>query len=247
MLTGATRTAKGGVLVLSPHCDDAPLSLGAALLGECLGHEPDVVIVFSVSRYTRDQPCTGPIHEVTAIRHAEERLAGKKAGYTPTFLGFGEPFVRHGFNRPGQIFDRRRAVEDDYLWPAVSSAVEDIVSESYDLVLAPLACGGHIDHRIVNRIVLSCCKSRPSLRVGFYEDLPYSAGMSDSAILNMVPRLQHVSLKPMLIQMGLDEKLALLRIYASQLSNIQLQQVAAYWLRRGGERIWLADATSKRG
>ncbi len=40
------------VIMLSPHCDDIPLSLGASLLAGEWGADVHVVVIFSVSRYS---------------------------------------------------------------------------------------------------------------------------------------------------------------------------------------------------
>ncbi|WP_424103342.1 PIG-L family deacetylase [Paraburkholderia sp.] len=233
-------------LILSPHCDDAPLSLGAALLDGVFGERPRVAVVFSRSRYTKTQPCTGEEPEVTRLRNAEERAAADRADYDVEFWGYGEPFVRPGFNpdctSDSQLFDVTRSIEGDVAWRAVSSAVEDALSRHEGLLMVPLGCGNHIDHRIVHHAVLQCYAKYPRIWVGFYEDLPYCNHICDEDILSHVPNLNDRKLSSRLVQLGIDSKISLLRIYRSQFWRFDLDKVHAYWNRRSGERFWVEEA-----
>lgn len=229
------------VIILSPHCDDAPLSLGAALLNRSFGTDPLVAVVFSVSCFTKDQPCTGRVDQVTALRHSEEILASQKAGYSVQFLGFPEPFVRSGFESFSDIFDSERHVEEDTVWPKVNTALQMLFQNHRGLLIVPLACGDHIDHRIVRHCALDALAGGARFAIGFYEDLPYSAVLRDSQILARLPYLKGNSLSPMLFDHDLVAKLDLLATYKSQLRSGELVAVKKHWHRVGGERLWLAE------
>jgi len=209
------------------------------MLSKCFGIEPRVFIVFSVSRYTKHQPCNGNVEEVTALRNKEEEIAAAKAGYRVDFLGFGEPFARPGFTNLSDIFDLSRREDEDHVWPEVFKCMRDHMTGHRGLIIAPLACGSHIDHRIVRRIALDCFRNAPEIQLGFYEDLPYAAAMEDSEILGRVPT-EELALHPIVLGTSLADKLSLLRVYESQLSSAQFGKVERYWQRRGGERIWLS-------
>jgi LmbE family N-acetylglucosaminyl deacetylase len=227
------------VVILSPHCDDAPLSLGATLLSGFLRSKARVFVVFSRSRCTKDYPCNGPIEEITTLRNREEELAATQASYEVSFLGFGEPFVREGFLTIKDIYDLRRQPRQDEVWKPLLSAFRQVFSSRIQLILAPLACGGHVDHRIVHQAVLECSTIHTDQRIGFYEDLPYSSELSDSAIIERVPSSLSRPLHPVLVTESIDDKLELLKVYESQLVPEQFKQVRRYWERRKGERIWL--------
>ena len=137
------------VLILSPHCDDAPLSLGASLVARLLGTTVRVVVIFSRSSYTRLEGCTAPVRRTTALRITEERRAARAAGYKATFLPFPEPFVRPGYRTLGDVLDRRRRPEQEANWAAVRDSLLQIMRPHQGPILAPLGCGDHIDHRAV--------------------------------------------------------------------------------------------------
>jgi LmbE family N-acetylglucosaminyl deacetylase len=229
-------------LILSPHCDDAPLSMGASLLTRNPSHPTRVSIVFSRSRCTKEFPCNGPEEQVTQLRHREEMQAAQIAGYGLDFWGFGEPFVRPGFQQVADIFDLRRPLAHESVWEHLLAAVDRAVCSHTGLLVAPLGCGGHIDHRIVRAAVLACWTRYPHLRVGFYEDLPYCHSLSDAQILAALPVVADRSFQPHIVSEGLGPKLALLEVYRSQLSDGHLWAVKAYWARRGGERLWIAGS-----
>jgi hypothetical protein len=147
---------------LSPHCDDARLSLGASLLGRIFGVGARVLIVFSRSRFTKHEPCTGDVERISVLRKSEEELAGKIAGYSTQFLQFGEPFVRSGFDSMTDILDTSRKEEDDPVLTEVYDPIEPILKNHAGLVVSPLACGSRIDHRIVKHCVLRCLGEYPS-------------------------------------------------------------------------------------
>jgi|ERR1700730_2520386 len=226
-------------IILSPHCDDVPLSLGAALLARTFGSLPLVAVVFSVSCFTKDEPCTGRVEAVTALRESEELCASRQASYQTRFLGFPEPFVRPGFVSFNDIFDKRRNEEDDAIFSVVSKAIDDLIASQDGLTVAPLGCGNHIDHRIVHRSVLASFKVRKGIQVGFYEDLPYSAFLPESEILARIPRFPGVSFYPVVVNRGFQEKIAMLQVYESQLRKEEFEALRKHWERLGGERIWL--------
>jgi len=227
------------VMILSPHCDDAPLSLGTVLLNRSLTPKPRVAVIFSVSRYTKDEPCTGCAETITALRNAEERKAAEEANYDVTFLGFGEPFVRSGFGDMDDIFDKSRVLEQDGVWAGVAAKIADLLAKHDGLTLSPLACGDHIDHRIVHRAVLEAHALGRTGQLGFYEDLPYSANLTEEEILCRVPSLRDNQLRPVVFRGSLERKNALLATYESQLEALQYEEVRQHWTRIGGERVWL--------
>jgi LmbE family N-acetylglucosaminyl deacetylase len=227
-------------LILSPHCDDVPLSLGAALLARSFGQKPHVCIVFSRSRCTTDFDGDGPEDQITRLRNQEERAAAQRADYDVEFWGFGEPFVRPGFSHLAQLRDQTRPVRTDPAWGPIVASIERVVSKHDGLVMAPLGCGGHVDHRLIHEALIECSLWQRHIRIGFYEDLPYCNSLSEDRILASIPVLPGRQLDPHLVRGGLEEKLSLLEIYRSQLGQEHMHAVRQYWHRRGGERLWVA-------
>jgi LmbE family N-acetylglucosaminyl deacetylase len=169
----------------------------------------------------------------------EERAVAEIAGYKVDFLGFGEPFVRSGFASMTEIFDPSRDPSADPAWRNVYAALASMMDSHVSLVLAPIGCGDHIDHRMVNRIASTYLAEHSDITMGFYEDLPYAAELSESEIASKVKDVCGKRLKPVVVGGDIGAKLELLRVYESQLDNTQIECVRNYWNRQGGERIWL--------
>ena len=232
------------VLILSPHCDDAPLSLGASLVARLLGTMVRVVVVFSRSSYTRLEGCTAPVRRTTALRMTEERRAARAAGYKATFLPFPEPFARPGYRTLGDVIDRRRRPEQEANWAAVRDSLLQIMLPHQGPILAPLGCGDHIDHRAVTACFREFALQLPDVIPIFYEDMPYAARASDRAIRRLVPpEWRGVPVLPVSIEGGeIESKINLLRIYQSQLGDRDLAHVRRHWARRGrAELVWMPE------
>jgi LmbE family N-acetylglucosaminyl deacetylase len=234
------------VLILSPHCDDVPLSLGASLLEKAWGEAPHAIVVFSQSAYTRFATWDNSIAETSALRQAEERRAAELAGYTVEFLPFAEPWVRPGYENIGQVFDPGRPIEEETIWPEVRESLLERLKEFEGAVLSPLGLGDHIDHRIVRACLIEAAGQNRSILPVFYEDLPYAAQYSSLHIHERVPqRFEKTRVEPVLLHTGtIEAKLELLSVYDSQLTEGQLHNVRAHWDCRGqGELVWAAPGS----
>lgn len=165
------------VLIVSPHYDDAPLSLGQSMLsGTLAGHDLTVGVVFGRTNWARwFHPTRRRAPVVTAIRRAEEAVHARRFGYR----------VRHG-DREEVILRLGTTDTDVYLDPDFDAETCDEIepvgrllwswAAEADLVLAPLGIGGHVDHLI-------CCAAAAALPpelgpVGFYEERPYASWLS---------------------------------------------------------------------
>lgn len=233
-----------GVLILSPHCDDVPLSLGGTLLSGILP-TPSVQVIFSLSRYTKDQPCTGSVEVISPLRQAEERKASRIAQYHTHFMSFAEPFARPGFASLDDIFDRNRQTHEDTSWPQVHDAIQSLLAHHEGLFLAPLGCGDHIDHRIVHRSVLQFLQHNDRFAIGFYEDLPYAGLLAESEILAHVSATGDPRLRPVWVSGSIEQKMALIEVYESQLEQDDFDAVSYHWTRNAGERLWLTEAAAE--
>lgn len=233
------------VAILSPHCDDVPLSLGATLLTQALGVEPTVHLVFSLSRYTASGGSTGDVGIVTAIRQAEERKAAALARYRPVFWNLPELTFRRSKPPTGELPLSERDVRQDSIWSLVTKTLDDhLNSAGIELLLAPLAAGNHFDHHIVRHAAMEYVREHAHVRwLGFYEDLPYAAWLPPDRLRLHVEHTAH--LEPRVIGAGfLGVKLALLQCYPSQLANKMLKVVARHLTTIGGERLWLPPAAA---
>ena len=229
----------GRTLILSPHCDDIAFSVGASVMAREWGEEVTGVVIFSESRYSLWKGWDNEVAAATAVRQAEERRAAEMGGYRLEFLGFPEPGVRPGYAEVTDIFSPDLRVESDPIWEAVDSRLNDMLRGFEGLVLSPLGVGRHIDHRIVAASFCAALNRLPGITPGFYEDLPYAGRFTSQEIRRLVPG--GLGLRPVICSDGnLEDKVRLLRVYESQVSEDDYDSVAAHWDCRGrAELVWL--------
>jgi LmbE family N-acetylglucosaminyl deacetylase len=230
------------VLILAPHCDDVPFSLGGTLLQGALGADIRTLIVFSQSRHTAAEPGTAPLEATTATRYHEERIAGQIAHYDVSFLGFPEPFARPGYGSLLEIFDEDRDPFLDPVWPEVSRIVGPLIQSHKGVILAPLGYGNHVDHRMVSRLLRDNLENRNLIPI-FYEDLTYAAVRDDEILSRLSPNDSHNRFYALKMPMpSLDPKLELLRVYKSQMTEDYYQALLYHWNKHKGEYLWITRA-----
>lgn len=217
-LRGGERLA-GDVAVLSPHLDDAVLSLGAAIAGA--RGEVTVVTVFA-----GDPDSTGAAGEwdsragfstageAARARREEDALACSDVGARPVWL----PFVDHQYPPDG----------DEAVWARLVDALggaETVLVPAFPLI--------HPDHGRLLELVER--NGLPGRRLGRYVEQPYAAAWTDGS-----PGDGWASLAA-----GLPQRVAKLRAcgrYVSQLPLLRnsgpvLRKVVAYEVARGGESV----------
>ncbi len=164
-------------LAVSPHLDDAAFSCGGTLARlAAAGWRVVVATAFTASV---DDPrgfalaCQldkglGPDVDYMALRRAEDRAALAALGAEALWLPFREAPHRGYDSAPALFADVRPedAVVDD-LAPALR-AVADAIRP--DLVLAPQAIGGHVDHVQLVRAMDRAGLTPPLL---WWRDFPY--------------------------------------------------------------------------
>jgi LmbE family N-acetylglucosaminyl deacetylase len=144
-------------LVISPHLDDAVLSL-PAWLASAAGRGEQVVVLTVFTEGDADYP----------MRRAEDLAALASIGVGAVHLGLRDAPERRGLARSF------RALVLGELDDADVAEVHRVLSASISrlaptTVLLPLGVGEHVDHRVVHAI-----HTHLPGRVGFYEDRPYS-------------------------------------------------------------------------
>lgn len=221
-------------LILSPHFDDAPLSLGQSLIdGELAGTRPVVGVVFGRSNWQRwFHPTRRRTPLVSMIRRAEERLNARRFGYSVKVGGLEEVILRTGQTDSAVFLDPDVPVPDDLV-----AAVVDVISgwrSPGQLVLAPLGVGGHLDHRIVTaaaqRIV-------PSEHLGFYEDRPYASFLTDDQITARATQVDPL-LRPRHASASIGSDKTGRIFYPSQFDRYFLDAIAIDATSRRTERLW---------
>ncbi len=166
-------------LALSPHLDDAAFSCGGTLAALARdGWEVTVVTAF-----TRSVPNpTGfalacqldkglpPEVDYMALRRAEDAEACARLGARAAWLDFPEAPHR-GYDDARALFAAPRP--EDAIGGSLSQALAELLDPAPDLLLAPQAIGGHVDHvRLVEAILAVLPAGLPVL---WWTDFPYAA------------------------------------------------------------------------
>jgi len=144
-------------VVMSPHLDDAVLSLGAWIAAQIRsGEEVKVATVFSEG---------GAGH---ARRRREDEAALEALGASAIHLGYLDAPFRSGFYTTFARITSGWREEEDRLIEEVRDSIHAIKPAQ---LVCPLAVGGHVDHRVVHAASLAAAAPDDLL---FYEDLPYA-------------------------------------------------------------------------
>jgi LmbE family N-acetylglucosaminyl deacetylase len=150
------------LVVISPHLDDAALSVGATVASAA--RRGDRVIVLTVLAGDPASPapagrwdsCAGfaTQGEAARARRLEDRRACSILGATPAWLSFGDEQYERG-------------ADDDAIWSAILEA-----TGRSPTVLVPGSPLSHPDHAWLARLCLS--RGLPARHVGIYVEQPYT-------------------------------------------------------------------------
>ncbi len=166
-------------LALSPHLDDAVFSAGGLLTTLAKGGWR--VVMATIFTQSVPEPkgfalaCQldkelSPEVDYMALRRAEDDAAAGALGIPPPLhLPFREAPHR-GYGSPPELFADVRA--DDRIDRDLAPALADLIAgERPDLILAPQAVGGHVDHVQVVRALRTLASSAPIM---WWRDFPYT-------------------------------------------------------------------------
>jgi len=230
-------------LWLSPHLDDAVLSSGGAIAAARARGETVRVLTLCTRPPALTSPFIEALHtawalaasDVIPVRTEEDQRALAILGVRDVVYGDLEDAV---YRRPldyatmetllgGSIADGDDVVE------AFERVIAPHVADAHN-VYAPLAVGGHVDHRAVRTTA-----ERTARRLFLYEDVPYviSSGVSGEGAGHEIE-----------ITAQIEAKIAAIACYATQLralfgSAAAMPQAIRDYHRRGDrfvERIWTA-------
>ncbi len=173
------------IRALAPHLADAVLSCGGTLRRLVQeGHPVEVITVFAGDPILPLPPFAQALHArwgggepAMAMRRAEDREALALLGATPIHWPFPDVIYRR--DAEGRPLCRSREdlfrppFPDEAVWiERVRDALAALPWAEGDVLLAPMALGGHVDHQIVRMAVEGW--RGPGVIWGFYEDFPYA-------------------------------------------------------------------------
>ncbi|WP_428559782.1 MAG: PIG-L deacetylase family protein [Solidesulfovibrio sp. DCME] len=232
--------------IVSPHPDDAALSMGGILMLLALSPAmPRRVLLtpFTRSIYAPGIPAESRTQEIVSVVRLQEDAAFASAVHAAYFpLDMPDASLR-GYNdntELGEVMDTDRSPGQ------LVSCLRAVIPSRLGVVWCPLAIGGHVDHILARNGVLSTVSA--DVVIIYYEDLPYAAGFDEATIGAFAQRV-HENLQPLSIDIDSvwQAKLAGLRCYSSQLGKAELAAVEQAAVRRAippgkrAERIWIAN------
>lgn len=235
-----TRSDTPRVTIVSPHFDDAPLSLGQSLLDGALhGCRVRVRVVFARTNFTRwVHPTRGRAGPISLWRRAEESVAQVAFGYRVATSPHEEVVLRTGELDPAVLLDPTSEL-DDALVDTLTAQARRWRGDG-STVLFPAGIGGHLDHRLVAEAGRRLLAEHPD-RIGFYEDRPY-ASLVDPGVVDETLRAIDPALVPVDVSGPVTERLhrRLRRCYPSQIDDLFVRAMDADRVTGACERVWFA-------
>ena len=225
------------LLVISPHPDDAALSVGGLLhilagswqrhIGTLVGHSG-----YELHNTAEDSD----VADVSARRKAEDQRFADIIGATLHYGTALDAPLRHPILSP---YREPRGLQVSEFEIMIEALVQDIRPR---LILAPLGIGGHADHIAARRAAGTVARRR-SVDLLLYEDLPYVAQPQEVQCPGAVP-LRSWSRWLLPIDRELLRKIACLGIYESQFDLASIQRTVANHAWDGHswvERFWTME------
>jgi len=240
------------VVYLSPHLDDAVLSCGGAIARARAQGRP--VAIWTL--FTADEPVAAPspfaaelrrwwhlpAGEVMAARRAEDEEACRRLGARARHAGWTEaPYRLDAAGRP--LYASLAALFGAFD-PADRPLVERLAEQfrnhlSGRRVLAPLAVGGHVDHRVVR-----AAAEASGVADAYYEDFPYVEWKWGALRRALGKRSDWLPEVEPLEAGDVAARVEAIAAYRSQVPSLfrtearLAKQVRRAVRRAGGERLW---------
>lgn len=160
-------------ICLSPHLDDAVLSVGATLAESRLAGDAVLVLnLFTASKQDfRPGPLSFRAHALAPERQAEETRAMAALGVDHQNLGLLDaPFRDRRYRAYWRLLGPVPPWESSDL--EALDRVRAIARErGAKRILAPLGVGGHVDHQLAYRLAKAL---ETEFEMHYYEDMPYA-------------------------------------------------------------------------
>ena len=218
---------QGKALVLSPHIDDAFLSIAGCMLR---AHKHNVLVldVFGKSTFLHTRKAVSE-RGVFRIRREEERRATSIVGVDVRIWRYPTALYRSRCDAIGTAKDVPAGMGES-IWANVSTLM---CSVGCSRVFLPAGTGRHPDHVFLSRWVGRL--SAIGFKVFLYEDMPYTAEHR-----NAVPpevKAAPASWTQVLVDITslVSEKKAVCRQYRSQLDDAGVDTILSYAKSLGGD------------
>lgn len=216
-------------IVLSPHLDDAALSLGGSIARWTAAGERILIVTVAAGSPSPGVALSSfaeSLHrawgvgsaDVVALRRREDEAAVGILGAEAQWLERLDAVYRLPQRYDGDdALVGEPALEDRLGVDLALDLVPILAASPQAEILAPLGVGGHVDHRVVHRVAVELAwRGR---EVGFYEDFPYAA--RPLAVEERRAAVA-VELEAVIVDIAatLDRKVAAVLAYASQVEAL---------------------------
>ena len=171
------------IVILSPHLDDAVLSLGALIGREVrAGRKVEVISCFTSGPPLDSIAPERRVFGDYTMRRSEDERALRLLGATHRWLDLHEriwrepPLPRTRSTFPTHVFRTPERMDEFSELRSIRTVIADLLDAGASTILAPLAVGHHVDHVEVALAALREVLGRGAFdRIQFYED-PYALG-----------------------------------------------------------------------
>ncbi|MBS3124678.1 PIG-L family deacetylase [Candidatus Woesearchaeota archaeon] len=226
-------------IVVSPHSDDAALSMGGHLILN--GSDYNIITVFNTCPFSDNfRAYEMSPAEITECNNKEDVFYARMIGADIVFLNQREALER-AYDSP---FEKKIKRGDAEMIAEVRSQLTALTERAnVDSLYFPLSLGNHIDHVILHLMGRSFTEK--GCRIRFYEDQPYTEEMSEAELKEQMAEktkglriAQEVDITDVL-----EEKMRLAAIYKTQYDRSYLEKLGTYARKIGAggraiERTW---------
>ncbi|SUA47486.1 PIG-L deacetylase family protein [Nocardia africana] len=165
----------GGLVVVSPHFDDAALSVGALIARSAAAGDPvRVLTVYTEPPSLAELPGRSRFFGDYATRQAEDDRAMILLGAASRRLGLRERLFRHPpLKRSTDLFRTSGRLLESAELLTIERCIVELLEDPGIRILAPLGIGNHYDHvEVATAAMRVAAVHAPTNRIEFYEDFP---------------------------------------------------------------------------
>lgn len=224
------------IFILSPHIDDAAFCLTLNIAKFVTDNVPVTLInCFTISAFTTIDCGVKGKDKVSLLRKKEDQEFNRLFNSEINIINLDLLDAPLRNNYIHQFYQFNSAELD------LIEEIKSFLTINADgLIFCPLALGNHIDHTLCTAAIVQLYKNKQVL---FYEDLPYTARVSQEEIDGHIKGLEEkLSVKLVNYIDGFKDskinKEQAICVYASQMNDEIYSEIINYLHQLGGERLW---------
>ncbi|GAA0772404.1 hypothetical protein GCM10008908_18590 [Clostridium subterminale] len=225
-------------LIISPHLDDAALSVGGLLLND-IDKNNKVLTIFNTAWTALDN--IYDYNKITELNLREELEVMKGLNCKHKFLNLPEALLR-GYETWNDSIDMEK---DTCIINKLTKIIADEV-DGFSSIYFPLAIGEHVDHLLLFNVAMKLINSEKnifnSVEVFFYEDLPYCTYEPITSRIEKVKKLINIEPYESCISNVIEEKCKLIYTYKSQITENDVIRVRSYSQKENNENMYYETA-----